>query len=271
VGGDLHAPAALPPRKTRFPLYRRLGRPQGRSGRVRKSSPPPVFDSRTAQFIASCYTEMLYNVELNVKKIVNGGKAGTWTDVVVGCTVFTSVCWPYQCWVVSEPPVTRSSPRPADRHWCCWAFATCPNSIPYQLQILDKTSCTYLCVTGYLSRYSDSLWGSHPGGSEIFRTRPDRPWGQCSLLHNVYRVPSPRVKRPGCGTDQPPHLAPRLRKEYSYTPTPLLGIYGLLPLSVPLMCMLRQVPLQTCPEGGFQTTRTHISSHTLPTRSAESH
>jgi len=31
----------LPPRKTRYPLYRRLGGPQGRSGHVRKISPPP--------------------------------------------------------------------------------------------------------------------------------------------------------------------------------------------------------------------------------------
>jgi hypothetical protein len=38
-GGQRHAPAALPPEKTRYPLYRRLGGPQGRSGRVRKISP----------------------------------------------------------------------------------------------------------------------------------------------------------------------------------------------------------------------------------------
>jgi hypothetical protein len=44
VGGQRHAPAALPPGKTRFPLYRRLGGPQGRSGRVRKISPTPGFD-----------------------------------------------------------------------------------------------------------------------------------------------------------------------------------------------------------------------------------
>ena len=31
------------------------------------------------------------------------------------------------------------------------------------------------------------------------------------------------VKRPGRGVDHPPHLAPRLKKEYSYTSTPLLG------------------------------------------------
>jgi hypothetical protein len=40
VGGQHHAPAALPLGKTRYPLYRRLGGPQGRSGRVRKISPP---------------------------------------------------------------------------------------------------------------------------------------------------------------------------------------------------------------------------------------
>ena len=40
VDGQRHAPAALPPVKTRYPLYGRLGRHQGRSGRVRKISPP---------------------------------------------------------------------------------------------------------------------------------------------------------------------------------------------------------------------------------------
>ena len=30
VGGQHHAPAALPPGKTRYPLYTRLGGPQGR-------------------------------------------------------------------------------------------------------------------------------------------------------------------------------------------------------------------------------------------------
>jgi len=40
VGGQRHAPASLPPGKTRYPLYRRLGGPQGRSGRVRKILPP---------------------------------------------------------------------------------------------------------------------------------------------------------------------------------------------------------------------------------------
>jgi hypothetical protein len=57
VGGQRHAPAALPPGKTQYPLYKRLGGPQGRSGRVWKFSPPPGFDPRTAQPVASRYTD----------------------------------------------------------------------------------------------------------------------------------------------------------------------------------------------------------------------
>jgi len=57
VDGQRHAPDALPPGKTRYPLYMRLGGPQGRSGRVRKISPPPGFDPRTVQPVASRYTD----------------------------------------------------------------------------------------------------------------------------------------------------------------------------------------------------------------------
>ena len=55
LGGQSHAPAALPPGKTRYPLYRRLGGPQGKSGWVRKISHPPGFDPRTVQPVASRY------------------------------------------------------------------------------------------------------------------------------------------------------------------------------------------------------------------------
>ena len=40
VRGQYHAPAILPPGKSRYPLYRRLGGPQGWFGRVRKTLPP---------------------------------------------------------------------------------------------------------------------------------------------------------------------------------------------------------------------------------------
>jgi hypothetical protein len=47
----------LPPGKTRYPLYSRLGGPKDRSGQVRKISPPPGFDPRTVQSVASRYTD----------------------------------------------------------------------------------------------------------------------------------------------------------------------------------------------------------------------
>ena len=57
VGGQRHAPAALPPGKIRYPFYRRLGGAQGRSGQVRKISPPSGFDPRTVQPVARRYTD----------------------------------------------------------------------------------------------------------------------------------------------------------------------------------------------------------------------
>jgi hypothetical protein len=69
VGGQHHAPAALPPGMTRYPLYRRLGGPQGRSGHVQKISPPPGFDPRTIQPIASRYT-FINKLKLNSKRLL---------------------------------------------------------------------------------------------------------------------------------------------------------------------------------------------------------
>jgi hypothetical protein len=57
MGDQRHAPLALPPAKTRYPLYRRLGWPQGRSARVRKISPPPGFDLRIVHPVASRYID----------------------------------------------------------------------------------------------------------------------------------------------------------------------------------------------------------------------
>ena len=33
-----------------------------------------------------------------------------------------------------------------------------------------------------------TVQGSNPGGGEIFRTRPERPWGPSSLLYNGYWI-----------------------------------------------------------------------------------
>ena len=57
VGGQRHAPAVLSPGNARYPLYIRLGGLQDRSGQVRKNLPPPEFDPRTVQPVASRYTD----------------------------------------------------------------------------------------------------------------------------------------------------------------------------------------------------------------------
>jgi hypothetical protein len=57
--GSASRPArSLSPWMTRYPLYVRLGGPQARSGQVRKISPPPWFDPRPFQPLASRYTDL---------------------------------------------------------------------------------------------------------------------------------------------------------------------------------------------------------------------
>ena len=59
-GGDGSASRpgrTLPLEKTRYPLYRRLGGPQGQSGQVWEISPPLGFDPRTVQPVGSRNTD----------------------------------------------------------------------------------------------------------------------------------------------------------------------------------------------------------------------
>ena len=57
MGDQRHAQGVLPLGKSRYPLYRRMGGPQDRSGPVRKTSPPPGFDPGNVQPVASRYTD----------------------------------------------------------------------------------------------------------------------------------------------------------------------------------------------------------------------
>ena len=66
VGGWLTPrPDFTPGKETQYPLYRRLGGPQDRSGGVRNISPPPRFDPRTVQLVASRYTN--YAITAHIK------------------------------------------------------------------------------------------------------------------------------------------------------------------------------------------------------------
>ena len=76
--------------------------------------------------------------------------------------------------------------------------------------------------------------GSNPGGGEIFRTCPDRPWGPHSLLYNGYRVFPGGKERPGRDADpSPPSSAVGHERVELYLYSPY-GLYGLYRASVPV-------------------------------------
>jgi hypothetical protein len=65
------------------------------------------------------------------------------------------------------------------------------------------------------------LRGSNPGGGEIFRTCPYRPWGPSIILYNGYRVFPGGRKRPERYADSARLLVPRSKNRvevYLYCP-----------------------------------------------------
>jgi len=65
------------------------------------------------------------------------------------------------------------------------------------------------------------VWGSDPGGGENFRTCPRLLWGPPSLLYNGYWVFPGGKEQLGRGTDHSPPSSALVKKEKSYTSTPL--------------------------------------------------
>jgi hypothetical protein len=76
--------------------------------------------------------------------------------------------------------------------------------------------------------------GTNPGGVEIFRTCPDRPWGPPSFLYNGYRVFPGGKERLGRDADPSSPSSAVVKKEYNYTSTPPYRLYGLYRASVPV-------------------------------------
>jgi len=68
---------------TRDSFYRMLGRSQGRSGRVRKILPPPGFNPRTVQPVASSYTgpQIMLFVVLKLKITVKRKHDGVLIEI----------------------------------------------------------------------------------------------------------------------------------------------------------------------------------------------
>ena len=135
--------------------------------------------------------------------------------------------------------ITAGKGQGIDRDWGNTGIGwICRNMWRHLTAWLCNTSVRlYLLFTaqgpGQLSRYSNSLRAgrSRNGisvGGEIFRTvqtgRGAHP-ASCIMGTGFF----PGVKRPGRDVDNPPHLAPRLKKEYSSTTsTTPSGLRGLL-------------------------------------------
>jgi hypothetical protein len=118
VGGQRHAPAALLPGKTRYPLYRRLGGSQSRSGQVRKISPPTGIRSMDhparseslyrlsspGSFYHEVRHENLYKIKIHFSHQRGGGTLVTRFPLHAKSITDEKVC-------LLEPSVADLSPR----------------------------------------------------------------------------------------------------------------------------------------------------------------
>ena len=85
---------------------------------------------------------------------------------------------------------------------------------------------------GWRSRYGDSLQAGRPGDRILARARFSAPVqtgpGAHPAFYSMGTGSFPGLKRLRRGVDHPSHLALRLKKEYSYTSSPSLGLQGLV-------------------------------------------
>jgi len=129
-------------------------------------------------------------------------------DSWIQCGVYRN---PDMCWVETaiHEACVDSSTLPASNVECTRASLN-KKATTKQNYLILLSSLLFLFLVGPYSPVGittqDGLERSGnriPVEGEIFRARPDRPWGSPSLLYNVYRVSFPWVKRPGLGVDRP--------------------------------------------------------------------
>jgi hypothetical protein len=109
-------------------------------------------------------------------------------------------------------------------------------------EVAERVKCNYsrharffsskmLANTGLLAGIAQSVqrlvtcWtvrGSNQSAGDIFRTRPDRPWGPCSFLYNGYWVFFLGIKRPGRGVNHPTPSSAEVKEnveQHLYSPS----------------------------------------------------
>ena len=89
-------------------------------------------------------------------------------------------------------------------------------------------------VLGERGRGTATGWtvrGSNPGGGEIFRICPERPWAPPNHLYNGYRVFLGGKERPGRDADPSPLLVPWSRKSRAIQLLPLWAVRPVQSLS----------------------------------------
>ena len=87
VGGQRRSPTVVLPRKTRYPLYRRLGGPGGRSGRVQKWTQPAGFrtpdpPSHCKSLRQLCYPGRLLFLKIHFNIILSCSHRSLWLSLL---------------------------------------------------------------------------------------------------------------------------------------------------------------------------------------------
>ena len=126
MGGQRHVPAAFPPGKTRYPLYRRLGVHQSRSGQVRKISPPTGILSPDRQ----AHSESLYRLSYSSPRgpeyqVLIPGRCQD--HVLCRCAWTGTRTKPTFCPLATSDPIYRRVEE------CRWALTFSGASVKYTL------------------------------------------------------------------------------------------------------------------------------------------
>jgi hypothetical protein len=95
------------------------------------------------------------------------------------------------------------------------------SSLRYVLLLGRDSSVGIATRYGLCGSEFESRWGTRFSAS--VQTGPEAHPASCTMGTGSFLG----VKRPGYSVDHPPHLAPRLKEEYSYTSTPTLSLRDL--------------------------------------------